>query len=623
MTDGGTVSPIVRVVALATLTWLMSSTVAHAQLGSLLSPGRLAKAHANLEGLSNCRQCHEWGGRKVAVGKCLACHKPIEERMVKHSGVHKDVKDDCVACHREHAGVDSDLRGFDPATFDHALWTGFALEGRHATLEAGCAACHKDRSLLALRNDCVSCHEDQHKGSLGKSCQTCHSTKTSFKDLDTEFDHTKAAFHLTGAHRSVSCEKCHVNRTWKGVAFSNCTSCHKDPHDQAFGATCATCHTDTKWRTRQVEHSKTTFALVGKHQTVDCAECHKQPAMRVKTKADACAACHVDIHRGEFKQDCKGCHNESGFAKAAFDHSQTKFTLTAKHDPLACEACHKAIVGQSKLPAAKRVADFRGLLVGCVSCHADVHRAQLGDVCDTCHTPESFKVRTFTHKTATDFFGGQHTGLTCEKCHVPQGPVQPVRTGLPLVLNVQYRNLPTSCANCHEDVHLGQEGTQCDTCHTIDRQKFALRDFGHTTTAFPLTGKHETTDCALCHKREAGLFPNGHGVAVRYKGLGRDCRACHEDVHLGQVDAKCETCHSVRAFKIDKYRHRNVRARASFFSGQHNTAMCQGCHKQTTGQFPGGRGTAIRFKVETTCMTCHTDVHKGALGSDCANCHRP
>lgn len=29
------------------------------------------------------------------------------------------------------------------------------------------------------------------------------------------------------------------------------------------------------------------------------------------------------------------------------------------------------------------------------------------------------------------------------------------------------------------------------------------------------------------------------------------------------------------------------------------------CHKKETGTFPAGAGTAIRFRVGTTCVACH------------------
>ncbi len=92
-------------------------------LGNLLSPGKLSKPHAKLEGLDNCQKCHE-PGRKVTAEKCLACHQPVAERIAAKKGVHRDVRGDCVSCHVEHAGVDAELRPFDPKTFDHKAETG-------------------------------------------------------------------------------------------------------------------------------------------------------------------------------------------------------------------------------------------------------------------------------------------------------------------------------------------------------------------------------------------------------------------------------------------------------------------------------------------------------------------
>ncbi|MFN7980522.1 MAG: cytochrome c3 family protein [Vicinamibacterales bacterium] len=613
-----------RIALCAVIAWLATLAPAYAQLGNLISPGRLAKAHANLEGLSNCQQCHEQG-RKVTATKCLTCHKPVAERIARRVGVHKDVKAECETCHAEHAGATADLLRFNTATFDHARVTGFALDGKHANLAGGCAACHKQRSYLTLKTECATCHEDVHKGRMGASCQACHSTRMAFKDvtITTPFDHSKAAFQLTGAHRTVACEKCHVDRVYKGVAFSACTSCHKDQHRPAQGATCTTCHTTETWRTRRVEHARTAFALTGAHQKVDCVSCHKQSPMRVALKANTCATCHTDVHRGAFKQDCKACHNDTSFSKAPFDHTQTKFSLTGKHEALACERCHKNVATSSGVPAAKRDADFRGLTTTCVSCHADVHAGQLGATCETCHSSASFKVSTFTHQTPTAFFEGQHAALTCEKCHVSSGPTQPARTGVPILLNVQYRGLSTTCVSCHRDVHLGQEGSRCESCHTLTQPRFAVPGFSHATTAFALTGAHATVACAKCHKTETGTFPAQQGTAVRYKGIGQQCRACHTDVHLGQLDQQCESCHTVRDFHIQQYRHRNAVALSAFFVGRHQKAVCVDCHKSVSGAFPAGRGTAVRFAVDKQCVSCHADIHRGALGPNCAQCHRP
>jgi hypothetical protein len=190
------------------------------------------------------------------------------------------------------------------------------------------------------------------------------------------------------------------------------------------------------------------------------------------------------------------------------------------------------------------------------------------------------------------------------------------------VAAVKFRAATTTCVGCHRDVHLGQVSTQCETCHSVQRAKFAVAAFAHDTTSFALTGRHDTVACALCHKTETGAFPAGRGTAIRFTPVATECRACHMDVHLGQVADRCETCHTTQTFHVAGYRHQN-RSLAQFFSGKHATASCVACHKTATAQFPAGRGTAVRFQADTRCVACHTDVHRGSLGANCISCHKP
>ena len=618
---GATRARVWRVVAVVLVVWIGSVQSASAQLGALLSPGRLAQPHANLEGLANCTKCHEQG-RKVTAQKCLACHAPVADRIARKVGVHRDVTTDCVTCHADHAGVDAQLRPFDQKGFNHTTLTGFPLTGKHAPAATECAKCHATRSFMTAKTTCGSCHADVHKGTLGTACTTCHATDVAWKTVTGRFDHAKAAFPLIGAHSAVACASCHVGQAFKGVKFASCTDCHRDPHQKSFGTTCTSCHTSVNWRTRTINHTRTAFPLVGKHETVTCASCHKQSSMKVKPKADTCAACHVDVHRGTFTQDCKSCHSESSWEKAPFDHSTTKLTLTGKHDGLTCVKCHTTVALTARV-VANRVADFRGLSTTCVSCHTDVHQAELGVSCQSCHTDATFQVPKYTHAQTTAFFGGQHAALTCEKCHVPAPLTAPRRTSASLASAVKFKSASQTCMSCHEDVHLGQQGTLCETCHSVETAKFVVSPFAHTTrTTFTLKGRHETVACAECHNRETGVFPAKSGTAVRFKGLGTQCRACHSDVHLGQLGDRCETCHQEVTFKLAAYTHRG-KGTASFFTGKHKSETCAACHKPATAKFPGGNGTAVRFTVDSKCVSCHTDIHRGALGPNCGTCHRP
>ena len=589
---------------------LAGARVASAQLGSLVSPGPLSRAHASLEGVEKCLQCHT-KGRQVAADKCLVCHKPIADRIAARKGIHRNVTTDCVTCHVEHAGVDAELRPFDQKAFDHARDTGFALDGLHAPLTANCAACHKTRSFLNVPTRCSACHTDPHKGSLGTECAMCHTTSAKFAAAISGFDHSKTPFPLTGAHAKVPCESCHRNKQFKGIAFASCASCHVDPHKAKLGPLCSTCHTDTSWHTTKVDHARTAFPLRGKHAAVACAKCHVKPATVVKPRFDTCAACHADPHKGAFKTDCGTCHTESGFQKGKFDHAATKFPLTDKHAGLACVACHKTVTAAAM--------DFRGLKTSCGSCHSDVHRGELGPLCEKCHTAKSFAVKVFTHANPRPFFGGQHASLTCAQCHVKT--LAPARTVKNAAERVGFTATSTACVSCHKDVHLGQLTTNCEKCHTIEAAKFAVVGFSHAATTFPLTGKHVPVPCEKCHLVETGMFPAGSGTARRFAGVSSACATCHQDPHRGQLDKTCVTCHTTDTFALPKYTHKNARSLRDFFTGRHVTT-CEQCHKPLPGT-PSGVRPAANYKVTTSCVSCHIDVHRGALGPDCAACHKP
>ncbi len=599
---------------LVAVAWIAGAGRADAQLGALLSPGELTKPHAALEGIANCQKCHEQGQR-ITAQKCLACHKPVADRIAAQIGVHRDVRGDCVTCHVEHTGRDGEVRPFDERAFDHARVARFPLDGRHAKLAAGCAACHKTRSFLTASAACQSCHADVHKGKLGSACESCHSTRVAFKDVAGagRFDHAKSAFPLLGAHKPVACEKCHAGGVFKGVAFSSCASCHKDPHRARLGAACASCHTATAWRTTKVDHARTAFPLRGKHTTVDCAKCHVKPAAIVKPPSATCAICHVDPHRGTFKQDCAACHTESTFQKGTFDHAATRFALADKHAGIACVACHK-----TPRPAAN---DFKGLKASCDSCHADVHRGELGLSCEKCHSARSWEVKPFTHVNQRIFFDGGHAALTCAQCHT--STMQPTRTGsaVPL-LRIGFTTTPTACVSCHKDVHLGQLKQACETCHTVETPKFRVTEFAHAATRFPLTGKHAPLQCEACHKVETGAFPAGHGTARRLTGMDTACASCHQDPHRGQLGRECEACHGTDTFDARRYTHKNARSLRAFFTGRHASATCAACHKPLAGN-PAESKAVANYQVSTRCTTCHTDVHKGALGSACETCHKP
>jgi hypothetical protein len=160
-----------------------------------------------------------------------------------------------------------------------------------------------------------------------------------------------------------------------------------------------------------------------------------------------------------------------------------------------------------------------------------------------------------------------------------------------------------ACSTCHQDVHLGQVGAACERCHAVDAARFAPAKFSHDTGQFPLTGKHGSVACVKCHPSETRAFPAGQGTAKRLVPTSRDCEGCHRDPHLGQVDPRCATCHSTKAFTVAAYAHPGQEY--LFGVATHDRLPCNRCHKTETRQFPAGFGTALRFKVGRACKDCH------------------
>jgi len=303
------------------LLFLLSPAPALAQI----SPGELSRAHSSLEGPLQCAQCHTFGAGRPEF-KCLGCHTEIRERITAKRGYHARVADlskrdvDCARCHTEHNGKDFDVvRWPTPKEkFDHRE-AGFMLEGRHANLN--CQQCHRSQNLapqnavsapknpsrtfLALSPQCNSCHRDVHQSTLGTDCSRCHSA-TGWKPAS-QFNHNSTKFTLTGLHQNVACDKCHRpsgnspgHAQFKGLAFSDCTPCHTDPHKGAFVAACGSCHTTAGWRqtrlTSNFDHQRTSFPLKGKHEAIVCSKCHKTSNFKASISHVKCLDCHTDSH---------------------------------------------------------------------------------------------------------------------------------------------------------------------------------------------------------------------------------------------------------------------------------------------------------------------------------------
>jgi hypothetical protein len=121
------------------------------------------------------------------------------------------------------------------------------------------------------------------------------------------------------------------------------------PHGElAWDLDCSACHSPDGWSPVKAEmefdHDEdTAFPLLGRHTETTCGACHlglRFDEPRVSTWD--CGACHVDVHLGNFTDNCAGCHNALSFNDVVglSIHARTAFPLTGAHLQLTCESCH-------------------------------------------------------------------------------------------------------------------------------------------------------------------------------------------------------------------------------------------------------------------------------------------
>ena len=226
-----------------------------------------------------------------------------------------------------------------------------------------------------------------------------------------------------------------------------------------------------------------------------------------------------------------------------------------------------------------------GIPKNCYGCHAkdDKHNSQFGTDCGACHNTTGWANVTFNHANTPFPLTGKHVGVNCLSCHS----------------GGQFKGTPTKCYACHakDDNHNGQLGTDCGACHITSG--WGNVTFDHSTTSFPLTGKHVGVNCSSCH-------PGG-----QFKGTPKTCYACHanNDNHNEQLGTDCSACHNTSGWGNVTFDH----SKTSFpLTGKHVGVNCSSCHPG--GQFKG---------TPKTCYACHAndDNHNGQFGTDCGACH--
>jgi hypothetical protein len=527
---------------------------------------------------TECEKCHVPPRKyREAPSTCIGCHRNDDT----HKG---SLGTACADCHGE--------TSWKEARFDHDK-TNFTLTGKHR--DTPCADCHRNArsgDFKGAAKTCIGCHKKDdegprgHKSHFGERCDSCHGTRA-FKPATFNHD-TATKFALRFKHRTARCTDCHAAAPARERGKTACADCHgkDDKHKGALGNDCAGCHSERDWAERgKFDHSRTRFALHGKHLDTPCNDCHKS-ADRKNVPSD-CLSCHKkdDKHAGTLGTACADCHNEAGWKPAPkFDHQRTRFQLRNGHaKPLVkCNACH---VDAQHL---------RGAPMDCFSCHKkdDKHAGTLGTACADCHRDTIWtSAPGFNHERTRFPLRGAH-GLPSVKCAACHADAR------------RYRGTAMTCIGCHkkDDKHAGTLGEGCDSCH--NEREWKTTRFDHRQARFVLVGRHQLVRCESCHKTQ------------RYREAPRDCNGCHakDDKHKLKYGTGCDNCHNARAWALWEFDHAKTRFA---LDGAHQALACESCHTQPA---PSGRKAA---PLEGGCYGCHKrdDAHDGSYGKACERCH--
>lgn len=508
------------------LTVLVIAVIGILHGGTLFSPGSLnaesgsligaVTSHAEVGG--RCSACHAffWQSYNMA-DRCVTCHADVATQLNDPTSLHgsqyqKNPNLTCRICHPDHRGASASLTDMSKVNISHDMF-GYSLNA----------------------------HPQQVDGTLF-ACKTCHVTGY------TTFDQMICA----GCHQQINAD-------------------FMPSHLEAYGQNCLACHDGIDTYGHDFNHDIVAFQLVGKHDQLDCGECHAgaRNIADLKATPQDCNSCHAkdDAHRGEFGTGCVDCHTPNGWLPASFDHSLTQFPLTGAHTQINCTQCHTTQA-------------FTALSTACSSCHTDpaVHAGLFHQMtCDQCHTTAIWNPSTFDHSLTRFTLTGAHVQLACTQCHAPAGDI-----------------ISATCAACHDepDIHAGLfTDMTCEQCHTTI--SWSPATFDHSSTLFPLTGAHSSLACTSCHI--AGEIPR----------ISSSCASCHPEpsYHAGLfAGISCDQCHRTSAWIPASFNLNHPAQCEEENCINHEGASCRDCH-------PTNLSTA-------TCLKCHSSNNPGDGGDD-------
>lgn len=208
------------------------------------------------------------------------------------------------------------------------------------------------------------------------------------------------------------------------------------------------------------------------------------------------------------------------------------------------------------------------------------HGEKFKKECNICHVADNWtkiKQDGFNHNKTRFPLKGQHSGVSCKKCHPT------------LVFDAAQKE----CSACHADMHEGTVGKDCGRCHTPNNWFVKNIRQIHQRAGFPLIGEHAAADCNRCHTSASLL---------RFNNIRSDCYSCHQTEYnltkspnhkTAGLGIDCQRCHNMSGQSWRVIGH-GFDHGVFPLVGAHNI-QCDICHFNND----------FKTKLSTVCTTCH------------------
>ena len=375
--------------------------------------------------------------------------------------------------------------------------------GRHGTVKWG--GCMKRIAVCAILGMIVGCLLGMPTSGAeeipNEMCMECHSDSelTATRDGRTVSLYVAPKAYARSVHADAACTDCHAD-------------IEEAPHETRLKPVdCSVCHDS-----EAEDYMQSIHGMRLSERDADapgCATCHgSHDILEVR---DA----HSRVSRMHLAQVCLGCHADQN--------------VTDRH-PLPKPETIKAYAASVH----GRGVSARGLVVSavCRDCHgthsiepaddprSSVHRENVPERCARCH-PDIVKIYWESiHGRAVA--GGSQDAPVCTDCHgehtiaAPSDPAS----------SVSARNIPKTCAACHEEEQLaGRYGMQARRYTTyLDSYHGVVNRYGEAAVA----------NCASCHGVHDIRPASDPMSSIHPDKLGDTCGGCHLGAGMGLVGAK-------------------------------------------------------------------------------------